>query len=258
VSVEITGKTKENLEDKLNNSVSTYLKQKKELYSFQIGDVLIMKAKWRDGTWHNVKNSHDSKLDQRFVYIHEDEAGIGYISKLKVSNGKLGDEVFCMATDFDYENQKFEVDPEYAESQFLGGEFSIKDMHNKVTASRKIATNMNKKIGTRLSSLKEVRDFFSSLKPGDVFYTSENYTGRKVITHTFRSIKSVKVEDMENAWEKRDYLSRYPGESVYSFLITDKVTYWGSTYKDHETRETYFVGDIFFKTKPATEGEING
>lgn len=255
--MEITGKTRKRLDEALKNPVSTYLKSKETHHQFNVGDVLI-KKELRGDEWRIEKISYDSVLDQRYVYIHEDEHGIGYLAKLKVSNGKLGDEVFCMATDFNFNGLKFEVDPEYAESTFLGADYSLKDIHNKAMAHRKIATSMNRKLGKKCTDLNQVREFFKDMKQGDVFYSTDNYTGRKITTYTFKSIKDVAIAKIDNHWEAKTIREKYPNEAYIPYVTYDRLSSWGSNYPNEGQYMTYFIHDILYKSKPATEEGTGG
>jgi hypothetical protein len=230
----------------------------KENLKFEIGDVLVKYHKHvdyqtRKESWKLENIQSNAKLAQRYVYVHEDEFGIGYIKPLRVSDGTLGKELSCLV-DFDYSSTKFQVDPEYAEKVLLDGDFDIKQIHKASLVQRKIVTKM--KIGFKPKSLKDYNDFFDKLKKGDTFWVSSDYTGSWVDEIKITSLTKTSVSDLtrENSWEWRRYTDRIkdkglpPIDSNYAYKMA-------STTRSRESLVVEYHNYVFYTTKPAQEEE---
>ncbi len=242
-----------------SNKVRRWLQQKEQM-SFEIGDVLIKKLKHTDystknTTWKVENINSDNKMAQRYVYVYEDEYGIGYLKQLRVANGTLGKELFCL-TDFDFTCTRFEIDPEYAEHVLLDADFDIKQIHKNSLAARKIVTKMNRKVGIKPKTLQEFNDFFEKLKVGDTFWTSGDYTGRYTQEYVLTAINKVTIQDLDriNDWTWRRFKERLkdkgiPGvNATYTYKFSTKGGY---TYKDILPME--FRDYVFYLQKPALE-----
>lgn len=237
------------------NPVRRWMKQKDQL-KFEVGDVLVKMLKrvdWQTKavSWAAENINSDNKMAQRYVYIYEDDTGIGYLKQLKVSNGELGKEIFVL-TDFDYTSTQFQVDPEYAEMIFLDAEFDIKDIHKKSLEARKIVTKMNRKSGMKPKSLSDINKFFESLNPGDTYWITSDYTGRYKREEIFHSKKviSVTMLDRTNDWDWR----RYKKKHAVDVTDTYSIKYHDVTYKSDYDQTTYSIFDhVFYKTEPVQE-----
>lgn len=195
MKVDLTANEMKQIQNALeSNKVRRWMLQKQQI-KFEIGDVVVKYLKSTDyqtkkESWKAENINSDNKMAQRYVYIYEDEFGIGYLKRLKIANGKLGQELICL-TDFDYETTKFEVDPEYAEHVLLDAEFDIKKIHKASLAARKVIIKMNRKIGKKLHTLKEFNAAFENMQIGDSFWTSTDYTGK--YTQEFKLTGKLKV-----------------------------------------------------------------
>lgn len=262
MKVELTAEQTKELHDALaSNSVRRWL-QTKDMMKFEIGDVVLKYTLRTDyqtkkQSWVPENINSDNKLAQRYVYIYEDEFGIGYLKQLRVANGTLGKELYCL-TDFDFSYIKFEVDPEYAEHVLLDAEFDIKSIHKASLAQRKIVTKMNRKTGVKGKTLQDFNSMFDDKKVGDVFWTSSDYTGRYAEEYTITKITKVSVQDLDrqNDWTWRRWKERVkeqgitaPLNSTYSYKIDAKGKY---AKQDHLIIE--FNRDVlYFTQKPAQE-----
>ncbi len=238
-----------------NNQVRKWLAVRDTL-KFEIGDVLIkLFRRYGDGdkiTWVPENIASDTKMPQRYVYIFEDEEGIGYFKKLLLSNGTLGKELFSI-TDFDFDSTRFEVDPEYAEHTLLDAEFDIKELRKKALEGRKIATKMNRKMGKKLTTLKDMNDFLEGLNVGDTFYTTGDYTGRYQQHYKIDKLEKVEVKSL-NAdyrnynWERFKEKNKSAVDTSYTY----KVHYTGNYGKDSRFLFDY-MKYIFYTQQPAQE-----
>lgn len=229
----------------------------RETMKFEVGDVLVKHMKvydWKtsEHSWKVENINSDTKMAQRYVYIYEDEVGIGYFKQLKVSTGKLGVELFC-ATDFDFDSTKFEVDPEYAEHTLLDVEFDIKAVHKKANEAKKIIMKMNRKIGVKPKTVKEYNDFFEKVKVGDEIFTSTDYAGKRLNSMTIDKIEKIAVQtvDQNLGWWWRRFKENNPQGVDAS--DTYKVTYKDQYSSKVERYVMEWNNHIFFATKPALE-----
>jgi hypothetical protein len=262
MKVELTREQEEEIENALeSNSVRRWLKQKDNM-KFEIGDVLLKYSLRTDyqtkkQSWIPENINSDNKLAQRYVYIYEDEFGIGYLKQLRVANGTLGKELYCL-TDYDFSTTKFEVDPEYAEKVLLGGEFNIKEIRNASLEGRKIVTKMNRKIGKKGKTLQDFNDMFDSLKAGDIFWTTQDYTGRWTEEHQITKITKISINDLEKendwTWRHWKHLAKECGiETPINSSYTYKIDTTG-TYSKRDYMIVEFLHKVlYFAQKPAQE-----
>lgn len=262
----LTPKEQQELDSEVkNNPIRTWL-QFRENMKFEVGDVLIKSYRRQNRETSEYEwipetiSSSDSKLAQRYVYVYEDDQGIGYLKMLKVSTGTLGSEVFCM-TNFDYRGTRFEVDPEYAESQLLDSSYDIRDIHKKSLEGRKIATKMNRKIGKKLIKLSELNTFFDSLAVGDTFWSSGDYTGRYVTEYKVTKLDKVPISLMDKvsggySWRNYKEKNKDAVDSSETYRISFPNRYpSGSNSKDEDKYAYEFArgGYVLYKQKPVQE-----
>jgi hypothetical protein len=264
MKVELDDKQKQQLEGEMNSNPIRKWMVIKEFMKFEIGDVLIRKQaryKPRDETeWITENINSDNKMAQRYVYIHEDEFGIGYIKQLRVANGTLGQEIWSM-TDFDYKSTRFEVDPEFAEATFLGGDFDIKKIHSQALEQRKIITKVNRKKGQKFKTLQGFNDFFDKLKVGDKYWTTQDFTGRYKTEVVINEIVKVPMsaQDIQSDYMVRCIMEceremTRKGEAFTPFF-NSSYTYKVSTSSRHrDNRYVFEYRDyILYTQEPAIE-----
>ncbi len=236
-----------------DNQVRKWLAVRDTL-KFEVGDVLLkMIPKWgEDGVWQPENIQSDTKMPQRYVYIFEDDQGIGYFKKLLLSDGSLGKELFRI-TDFDFERTRFQVDPEYAEHTLLDAEFDIKELRKKALEGRKIATKMNRKMGKKFTTLKDMNEFFDQLNVGDTFYTTGDWTGRYQNQYKIDKIEKVEVKtlnaDYRNySWDRFKEKHKDGINDTYTY----KIHYTGQYGKEERNMFDY-MKYIFYRQQPAQE-----
>lgn len=247
-----------------NNNVRIFLQAQKDI-NFEIGDVLIKNIKqydWNTGKhlWVTETLNSTNKMPQRYVYVFKDDTGIGYLQKLKVSTGELGDEVFPL-TNYDFTSTQFLVDPEYAETSFLGGDFNIKDLHAKSLEQRRIVTKMNRKSGKKFTDLKDLEIFIKDIFDNNngVFYTADDYTGRYFDCRKITKLLKVKTTAPQmNEWGWRKFKEKEPTQAASCkevfFIKYDQSGSHNPLYSFSQEVYSYdLLGQIFFKDKPAQE-----
>lgn len=247
-----------------SNSIRKFLLLKESM-NFEVGDVIVKYTKRGYGTdekWVPTPISSTNAMPQRFVIVHKDEFGISYFKKLKVSNGTLGVETYAL-NDFEYAYTRFDVDPEYAETQLLEADFSIKELHKKSLEHRKIIIKMNRKIGTKPKNLNDYNEFFKGMKAGDKFWATSDYAGRYINECTLTqdpTLVPTSTLDQNRDWEWRRMKERHKDKLSAYFNVTDVVKLFWSAKTSYNTQvhdgyayAAFGRDGVLFKSQPAVE-----
>ncbi len=256
MKVDLTDQEKEQLNRELETNKVRHWFLNRENIKFEVGDVLIKNIKQYSSPgepekWGVENINSDNKMAQRYVYIYEDENGIGFIKQLRVANGTLGKDIWCM-TDFDFSSTRFEVDPEYAEHVLLDADFDIKKIHKASLAARKIIIKMNRKIGRKAATVKQFNQIIESMKVGDTFWLTHDYTGRYLREVVLTSATKIDLAPLMNTDWSWQHLKKHKSaliDDTYSYKIAYK-----SNYQEIDRSFADSYRDIFFTTqKPALE-----
>jgi hypothetical protein len=274
MEVKLTLSELKDLQDaKDSNLVRRYMAAKPQL-EFEVGDVLIKKyshytSPYTPNKWITESISNSNKMAQRYVVIHKDEYDIIYIKRMRVKDATLSSDVIAL-TSFDFNSCMFQVDPEFAETVFLGGEFDLKNLHKQSLEARKNISKVNRKIGKKSNSLKELNDFFAALKSGAKFWTTQDYTAQYVTEYEFINAKIFTVSklDKEGEYDWRRFKAR-ANPSINTNNEGDKVTAFiddahslkifyksGSAMRENDGFSYEFSGHhgyILYSQKPAQE-----
>ena len=259
MKVELTPDEQKQLEQaKKTNNVAKWFAQRDKM-KFEVGDVLVKYFLRRDyetkkDNWVVENINSDNKMAQRYVYIHEDEHGIGYIKQLRVSDGTLGKDLMCL-TDFDYDGCKFEVDPEFAETTFLGAEFDIKSVHKASLAARKVITKMNRKIGIKPKSIKEFNKFLEKVGVNGTFYSTTDFTGRHMKEYKIISLEKVTTAQLDRSqewfWNRIKEKKDIAIDDNFIYKVMTQGGYYGNS------RAYFFIenfkGNCLYTQQPAKE-----
>ena len=142
-------------------------------YKFAVGDVLIREEKYskHDGTgsfeWKTSIAS--GSLPYKYVYVFENELGVGYIRRLSV-NGRMFVERPICTTEFDPDRTRFILDPEYADHMLLsneGEDFDTKSRYDELKKKREQIHRKNKKIRIQFADEMQAVAWMKTLKVGD-------------------------------------------------------------------------------------------
>jgi hypothetical protein len=232
---------------------------------FSIGDVLLKEFYG----WNNEDAFDDLEpkwcmelgdefgLPQRYMYVYEDEQGIGFLKAINPSTGKLEDGLIYLADlplAFDINNSnssenmdavKFSVDSEYADSILLGCEFNAKESYEKMKSKKEKVAVINTSNMIKTRNLSELNKFFSQISVGQTFYVGDDdgecstFLVRK-ITKKYISSVSVGV--------KRDLarIKKDDEKSVYILNSTVDDSY------DQDDHCGEFANKGLFLSKPLT------
>ncbi len=169
--------------DLRSNAVMRWLLHQ-DAFKFNPGDIIIKKTR----TWHYSPHSNERAEDwvtevitkatgapKKYVYAFENKLGIGYIRQLKANGKGYCGTLICVAN-FDPENTKFELDPDFVDHKLIGeGEFEYNTEYQQKKKFREEAIKANTKLLVKTSSKKGLTTWFLGLKPGDEFWYGQTF-----------------------------------------------------------------------------------
>lgn len=216
---------------------------------FNIGDILIKKTKspWNDQSpWH-VETIHGrSGLPRRYVYCHEDENGVGYLKRLKVTDGKLGQELIA-TTQIDFENTIFEVDPLYLESIMLGdGSFNIKALQKIENQRKKDIEEFNIKLCETKQKLSEINEWLKTRPIGGTFFVDyshkDEHLGMNLRTFEVATIRELTAEAWGRSWKFNKNNANHDVDNVILVADSDGYEYDSFEFLDRKLYSTKPMG----------------
>lgn len=172
---EITQEDKDVMQHDLAHDRTLKYLRNLSFYKFSIGDVLIREEKTysyktNETSWETKIAGCD--LPYKYVYVFENELGVGYIRRLSVNGRKFVEKPICV-TEFDPDQTRFSLDPEYADHMLLANEdeeFDAKSRYNELKKKREALHRKNKKVSLRFENEAAAREWVLTLKPGDQFW----------------------------------------------------------------------------------------
>ncbi len=217
-------------------------------YKFTIGDVLIREEKcskhgsYGEYEWKPMTAS--CGLNNKYVYVFENELGIGYIRRLSVNGRKFVDHPMCV-TNFDPDQTRFSLDPEYADHMLLASEedeFDAKSRYDALKKKREKVKRMNAKIALKLNGDDEqsIIAWMKSLKPGDILWWGYGLSSIRKEPMVVRSVAS-----NTNSW----------GYNQNSYLLTCVDANNPSAYP-HSFQSNSISRYCFFTTRPHYAEEV--
>lgn len=157
--------------DMVYNKTLLYLRDV-DNFKFNIGDILIREDFWGE-TWK--LKSASCGLPYKYVYVFENELGVGYIRRLSINGTSFVDQATCVV-DFDPRLVKFQLDPNYANNLLLGESdgFDLKLDYKEAKKRREAIHYKNEKLAEKTSSIAEIKTLLEKLKPGDSFWIGKS------------------------------------------------------------------------------------
>ncbi len=231
----------------------------KDKWRFSIGDILIKKTQdWHDETkWNTEYMNEATRMARRYVYVYEDQHGLGFLKLLKVSDGELGKGLICMSDFIGRDNVRFEVDPTFADSVLFGdGEFDIKAMRKQVREKMARIKAIDDAAKITFKNLKEANDFFAAMTPGQKFWKRDSsYKNAGLEEYTFEKLRKRKVKNIYQS-DRHDL-----NETFEKSNINEEFAYWlhlKDEYDDDlECYSWQFHDEWLYATKPPSmEDEI--
>lgn len=138
-------------------------------YKFNIGDVLVREDKYGD-QW-KVKTAACG-LPYKYVYVFENELGVGYIRRLSVNGRKYVDTAVCVVH-YDPLKTRFHLDPSFANHILLADEddqFDIKSEYADAKKRREAMHRKNLKMAEKIECVTDAISFMKRLKIGDTLW----------------------------------------------------------------------------------------
>ena len=196
--------------DETRHPVVRYLKNKENM-AFNIGDILVKKIRRTSGPhnqehWVTETMSSASKIPRKYVFLHENEWGVGYIKRLKADGSGTCGPMMCMA-DVEYTWIRYEVDPEYSDHILLGEEekYHYNDRFKKEKEERQEIFKYNRSILISTKSQPLLNERIRMLKPG---------------THLWWNKYGIGISDLQNMeWEVAS-VSKRTDNPIYEVILT--------------------------------------
>jgi hypothetical protein len=168
--------------DETRHPVVKYLKEKENL-SFNIGDILIKKIKKYGGPhiqdhWVTETMSAQSKVPRKYIYVHENEFGVGYIKRLKADGSGTCGPCMCLA-DVEYSWIRYSVDPEYSDHILLGevDKYEYNERFKKEKELRQEIHKYNRSILVSTKSWPITNERVRLMKTGQHFWFNDSGMG---------------------------------------------------------------------------------
>jgi len=209
-------------------------------YKFSVGDVLVREEKYSK---HDGSGTHewkvrvaDCNLPYKYVYVFENELGVGYIRRLSVNGRKFVERPLCV-TEFDPDQTRFSLDPEYADHMLLGSEdeeFDAKSRYDEVKRKREQVHRKNKKARVQIDSEAAGVAWMKTLKPGDQVWWG--YSIGNIYQDPYY-VQSVDIQPQESRCSMR--LSSTPGGGSVN-------GYANTIYASNTTRYSFFTARPLF------------
>ena len=224
---------------------------------FSIGDILIRHTKgWDDeDPWETELVNHTTGVAKRYVYVYEDKHGVGFLKRLKITDGTLGIETFCI-TEMIGPHSRFKVDPDFEDSILFGdGSFDIKAIRKAGKAKKDKIVKFNKASLAKSNSLLAVNNFFAQLKAGDTFY-SGNVDGSYILDYKIISITKKYISQMSD--DDKESLEYEVVERLVYDLPENKCNYSYIINYDQDWRKNErdgvweWINDELWLNKPLT------
>jgi hypothetical protein len=161
-----------------------------DYFKFNMGDILVkqrrltLNSKWETEVVAGVNTP------KKFMYVFENELGIGYVKQLRVDGSGFTSALVCTAN-FDPDSVRFMIDPDFVDHLLIGedNDYEYNKEYSNKKAFREDAIKKNTKILVHTRSLKKRIDWLSSLKKGDIFWAGD--TLDRMVKQKFRVITPV-------------------------------------------------------------------
>jgi hypothetical protein len=175
-------------------------------FKFNVGDILIKQTKsWSHHTPDNwVTEKTSVGAPKKYMYVFENELGIGYIKQLKVDGTGFTTNLVCTAN-FDPENTRFLLDPDFVDHILIEGDgnFQYNKEYLEKRRYRDNAIQENKKILFPTGSVKKLLGWYNQLKPGDVFWAGRTFDDLLVNKFEILSVKDHPLSAMPSHVESQ-------------------------------------------------------
>lgn len=184
--------------DDLRRSPIMRFMKHQDWFKFNIGDVLIKQTK----RWHSasVEPTEDMwKTDtlvgngapRKYVYVFENELGIGYLKQLRVDGSGFTSQLIC-TVNFDPENTRFQLDPDYVDHMLVGEDgfqYNKEYLDKKTFRNEAIKENTKHLVNTRTAH--KLVTWFHGLKVGDTFWFGDTWDDMGKDKYTVKEVNDM-------------------------------------------------------------------
>lgn len=143
-------------------------------YKFEVGDVLVREERWGDEQpWKQQLAA--CGLPYKYVYVFENELGVGYIRRLSIDGSKFVEAPVCVVN-FDPQRTRFHLDPAYADQILMGDadKMDMKSDYQAVKRKKAALWRKNDKIRIQMKSADDAIAFINTLNVGDKLWMGFN------------------------------------------------------------------------------------
>lgn len=174
--------------DMLTNRTLKHLKHV-SFYKFTVGDVLIREDLYgHTGSEQWKPKMAECGLPYKYVYVFENELGVGYIRRLSVNGRKFVESPVCVL-EFDPAQTRFVTDPEYADHIIFsqdGEEFDAKSRYDEIKRKREAMNRKNKKLRVPIKDETEAENFLKQLTVGQQFWLGNGQKDPNIVTEAYK------------------------------------------------------------------------
>ncbi|CAM6003914.1 unnamed protein product [Sphagnum balticum] len=153
-----------------HNPVMRFLRNQ-EYYKFNVGDIVIKQNKWTyNGEWETKNTAVGAPT--KYMYVFENELGIGYIKQLRVDGSGFTRHLECTAN-FDPDTTRLVLDPDFVDHMLIGeADFQYNKEYLDKKNFREEAMAKNRKLV--LNARAKIK-WLATAKPGDVFWGGNTF-----------------------------------------------------------------------------------
>lgn len=217
-------------------------------YKFNVGDVLVklvQEGYEDDAPW--IPELDSIGAPQRYVYVFENDFGIGYIKKLHNTSSSALGVGQCLAS-FKPDRIRFKIDPEYVDHLIIGeGQFDHKEIYKNLKKFRKEANVENLKISMPAATTVERLALWEQLQLGTCFY--EGYKEKNEIIEFTNYYKVIRCP------KNKAKITLEIIDSVRSYVIGDKDSYTKKEFSEEGCMWSDNSVYSFIKPAPIKDGE---
>lgn len=161
--------------DITHSPIMRFLKHQ-DYFKFNIGDVLIKQTRITLHSEWETEVIMGVNAPKKYMYVFENELGIGYVKQLRVDGEGFTSSLVCTAN-FDPDRVRFQLDPSFVDHMLIGedGDFEYNREYASKKSFREEAIKKNMKILVHTRSMKKRLKWMANLKMGDVFWMGDSF-----------------------------------------------------------------------------------
>lgn len=161
---------------------------------FQVGDILnkVYRGYNPHGDYNWIKEcvSDTCRVPAKYIYVYENEQGVGYVKRLRADGKGTTDRMFSLSS-INLQWSRFVVDEDYAEHMLLAPdvEYDYAAAYKNSKSKHRRAAKHNKDSQFNVKNQSELIALLSDYKLGDEIYMAHNWSASTV--HVYEIIGMV-------------------------------------------------------------------